>query len=1091
MKTKSIKFMVGAIFAYSSLAFAKDTYFDHPRLLPPDTIPNFTTERLDFQEIKKQDDIRSRTGAPPRFAVPQAVSITPYTHGRWEPLTKKTIVWRLRIDSVDATNLNLGFNRWAMPKSGSMHISSSDGTDSMREFNASDNDDHGQLWTRVIIDNSLYVSIVCHPRDRSFIENNIELTSINRGYRGFGTGIDAIRSGSCNYDVNCAESEGWEDEIDCVAVISTGGSTFCSGFMVNNTSQDRTPLFMTANHCGVNSGNAASLVTYWNFQNPEDGPLDCPGASNTNGPTNQFNTGSTFLNSYSDSDYTIVLLDDSPNEEWEVSYCGWSAEDTITDYSVAIHHPSTDEKRWSIDYDPSEIYGYNQPGNTHLRILDWDLGTTEGGSSGSPLFNENHQVVGQLHGGYAACGNDDEDWYGRLAVSWNNGLQPILDPTGTGQLMIDTLPGRGMVVSPGGDTLHGCITGCTSPSPESVTYTVTNTSPVSINFEAYAGPSTNSFLVVNNGLGVNTTIFSGGSYSFDVSIDGENLTNGVYTQLVIMSDNTNDLIVERLHTLEIGISNFDITPDFGLEAGGPLGGPFNATQTYVIEGTRPTPAEIRVSASDSWISINGSNDAVFNLGEGETEDIIIGFSPQANELNNGLYNGTVSFENITTPGNGDTSRPVVLDVGRFTYAATDTPINIVDNSEFSSSLNVTDAYCIGDVNVEVDITHTYIGDLIIDLISPEGTIVRLHQQEGGGDDDIVGSYDDEGGDLVPFEPLSSLDGEGVSGSWSLRISDNAGADQGSLNSWRLKIASSGETCPPVAFGQEVSVDENGTIDVVLEGASPLGDELSFVITALPNEGSLLDGSIPINATPTTLSGDTVNYVASNGYVGPDDFRFRSQDNNATSEEATVLVNVGVIPYPDECASAEQVSNGVWDMSTLDATSSTDSYNEDQCQGTYLGEMNKDIWFKYEACESGPITISTCNTISFDSDLVMYEGDCSGLVQVACNGDGSGCANYSSIMEGSVVKGSTYFIRCGGWDAEASGTGTIEISGPEGTCTDPCPQDLNTDGIVNTLDLLEVVSSFGPCQSCSSDFNLDGVVNTLDLLEIVSSFGVCE
>jgi hypothetical protein len=78
-------------------------------------------------------------------------------------------------------------------------------------------------------------------------------------------------------------------------------------------------------------------------------------------------------------------------------------------------------------------------------VVDWDQGTTEGGSSGSPLFDPSHRVIGQLHGGYAACGNNSSDWYGRLSVSWNGGgtsstrLRDHLDPGNTGAVTVDTL----------------------------------------------------------------------------------------------------------------------------------------------------------------------------------------------------------------------------------------------------------------------------------------------------------------------------------------------------------------------------------------------------------------------------------------------------------------------------------------------------------------------------------------------------------------------------------------------------------------------------------------------------------------------------
>ena len=94
----------------------------------------------------------------------------------------------------------------------------------------------------------------------------------------------------------------------------------------------------------------------------------------------------------------------------------------------------------------SSYGGQTSPGDTtHVRVIDWDKGTTEPGSSGSPLFNSSHRVVGQLHGGGAACGNDLSDYYGRLHTSWKGdggngkGLKEHLDAADTGKLVTDTI----------------------------------------------------------------------------------------------------------------------------------------------------------------------------------------------------------------------------------------------------------------------------------------------------------------------------------------------------------------------------------------------------------------------------------------------------------------------------------------------------------------------------------------------------------------------------------------------------------------------------------------------------------------------------
>ena len=108
-----------------------------------------------------------------------------------------------------------------------------------------------------------------------------------------------------------------------------------------------------------------------------------------------------------------------------------------------------------------------------------------------------------------------------------------------------------------------------------------------------------------------------------------------------------------------------------------------------------------------------------------------------------------------------------------------------------------------DVNVSLDITHTFDGDLDIFLVSPSGTRVELSTDNGSGGDDYVGTvFDDEGvdgaitagtvpytGSFTPEGSLADVDGEPSAGVWTLEITDDAGGDDGTLNSWGLTIES--------------------------------------------------------------------------------------------------------------------------------------------------------------------------------------------------------------------------------------------------------------------------------------------------------------
>ena len=112
------------------------------------------------------------------------------------------------------------------------------------------------------------------------------------------------------------------------------------------------------------------------------------------------------------------------------------------DTPVCIHHPSGDIKKITFDYDNAVSAG------NYWDINQWEDGTTEPGSSGSPLFDGNSKrIVGQLYGGTASCTSITYDTYGKTSVSWNNGLSTYLDPNNSGLQILDgTSIGGGLTI---------------------------------------------------------------------------------------------------------------------------------------------------------------------------------------------------------------------------------------------------------------------------------------------------------------------------------------------------------------------------------------------------------------------------------------------------------------------------------------------------------------------------------------------------------------------------------------------------------------------------------------------------------------------
>ena len=127
-------------------------------------------------------------------------------------------------------------------------------------------------------------------------------------------------------------------------------------------------------------------------------------------------------------------------------------------------------------------------------------------------------------------------------------------------------------------------------------------------------------------------------------------------------------------------------------------------------------------------------------------------------------------------------------------------VSIPDNDPngITSTIQVSDSYSISDLNVSVNISHTYIQDLKIKLTSPNGTEVTLFNQNCSSQDNIVTTFDDDGpamdcggmagGNVYhPVGNLSDFNGENMNGTWTLFVSDNYSGDTGTLHSWSLHI----------------------------------------------------------------------------------------------------------------------------------------------------------------------------------------------------------------------------------------------------------------------------------------------------------------
>ncbi len=370
---------------------------------------------------------------PFRFGHPINLGLSPdRLPEAWGELPDASRVWKIEIWSPGAYSLNFIFDVFRLKEGEEMFIYTPDLSFVRGKFDVRNVEGHGKLGVAPL------------PGDRAVVEYRLTagasytgtpfvLGSVVHGYKdvffnktqkGFGD------SGDCNINVNCPQGAGWQNAKKGVAMIlNAGGSRLCTGSLINDVPQSGTPYFLTANHCHGND--VATWVFMFNYESPS--------CANVDGPTNQTVSGCTVRARYAASDFMLLELNGRPQDYYDVWYNGWNNVDQPAPQSVVIHHPRGDVKKITFENDALVSSSFASSGdNTHWATGTYEEGTTEPGSSGSPIFNLQQQIVGQLHGGPASCTSLTEDYYGKVAVSWDGGGAPSnrlrnwLDPDGTG-----------------------------------------------------------------------------------------------------------------------------------------------------------------------------------------------------------------------------------------------------------------------------------------------------------------------------------------------------------------------------------------------------------------------------------------------------------------------------------------------------------------------------------------------------------------------------------------------------------------------------------------------------------------------------------
>lgn len=433
---------------FSVMISAQVTNVGNPhswKVLDDTSIEAQTLPSFDLKAIEAEDEINDkRKDKPWRFGYMHSVDFG-FEHGQWDTLDNGDRVWRMNIASPGALSLNVVFDDFFLPQGGSVYLYNDDKSDLLGAYTSIQNQDSGILGTWLVKGESIWIEY--YEPAEVLGQGRLHIAKATHGYRNAETyrlskGLND--SGACNLDVDCPIGADWQQLKDhnkkSVGILLTsGGSGFCTGALINNTNNDGTPYFLTADHCFSNPA-AWSFRFGWISPDPVCASTD----NSTDGPTNMTISGGTLRARNAGSDFCLVEINSPIPNAWNRVWAGWDKSDDFPTFQVGIHHPAGDIMKVCRDDDAAtkEVNAGAQTWEVTGAGDGWELGVTEPGSSGSPLFDQNGLIIGQLYGGGAACAgvvdNDLFDYYGRLGVSWDGADQTVrlrdwLDPAGTNQ----------------------------------------------------------------------------------------------------------------------------------------------------------------------------------------------------------------------------------------------------------------------------------------------------------------------------------------------------------------------------------------------------------------------------------------------------------------------------------------------------------------------------------------------------------------------------------------------------------------------------------------------------------------------------------
>ncbi len=399
-------------------------------------IPTFVLDPPDVAVLRAEDELdeANRIPGPLRYGVPLSTGIDVPAMGSLDRTADDLLVARVRIVSPGAKSLGIVFSGFDLPEGGRLFLYDEPLQTILGSYDGRNrNPETGELAIEPFAGS---------PADSVILEISFPASSppvtatvaqVIHDYRDVRSlelrldqrGGDVPEGGCQEVDVNCPEGDPFPLQKRATVRTLFGGG-LCSASLINNTANDATEYVYSANHCGQGS----TTVFRFNYQTS--------GCGSGTAPTSQTVSGASVLATDTDTDGRLLRITNAIPDNYNPYYGGWSRSTSSLTFGMSMHHPNGGPKKISIDNNGGgqTTVNFIGIGNVKCWNMNFNVGSTEGGSSGGPLFDQNDRIRGALTGG--PQGNCSVGYYGRFFNFWNDTtIDQYLDPLGTGATELD------------------------------------------------------------------------------------------------------------------------------------------------------------------------------------------------------------------------------------------------------------------------------------------------------------------------------------------------------------------------------------------------------------------------------------------------------------------------------------------------------------------------------------------------------------------------------------------------------------------------------------------------------------------------------